>query len=679
MNIFINTNYVDDFTKGGVEKRFPLIYFWLKDYYFQRAPENFPKTHWYYSDDPGSIRENPELQQKVKDCPPDVIGLSLYMWNVYTLLDNALWVKENVNPNCIIIAAGPNADTREPFMEEYSHVDYFLPGPGAESFKRLIDKLIDNQDPKDVGGICYLNKEGKAVRNPPVPRKDDPLLLDYMTNFKDEVIQLLDEYSAKYDKVIILTMFIQGCPYSCSFCEQGTSLWTKINKRDIKKLFNEIDIISNYPSILLEFADANFGIVPEYEKIVDYVIENGKGNISLKKPPFAKNNVDHTFYLIKKMRDGGVYWSPFDGQISLQDPNPEVLRLNGRPISKEYEKIKAFREYTGPQEHKLAQVEIILGMPHQTWDTLHGSMASLMNQDLLSHSLPYLYLIFPNTVITRPGSEIKIKHRRMKVRRERGWQTGFIDPLDAKVEMDYDHIISTETLTCEELVATHYYWILLCHIYGFLGWLRTPINFLHNHYNITIPEFVKAYTANFHPSKWDELPMNIRFDLILKTRWFKGEDELYQRKSNDSRFWLSPRRVSQFRFHANYDEHEQLLLKTFEQLGVDTSTELFQGMMKWQGSKLHHWYGSPKYKNSLISYNFDDIALAKQEKYYMSQFTFQYPDKDIYKELEAIRDIEWIPHTHHEAIHPSMQKELNLNQQKPLSYYKKLDKNKEIA
>ena len=399
----------------------------------------------------------------------------------------------------------------------------------------------------------------------------------------------------------------------------------------------------------------------------------------LKKPPFAKNNVEHTFYLLNKMKDGGVYHSPWDGQISLQDPNPEIVKLNGRPFSKEYEKIAYFREYTKNQEHKLAQIEIILGMPHQTWDTLWNSMTELVSKDLLSHFLPYLYLIFPNTTITSPGSKIKIEHRRMKVRRERGWITGFIDPLDAKVEMDYDHIISTETLSCEELVATHYYWVLFCHIFGWLGWLRTPLNYIYNHHDITIKEFVKAFTSQFHPSNWDNLPLNIRFDLKFKARWFKGEDELFMRRTNDAKYWLSARRCSIYRFHVNYEEFEMVLMKTFEQLGIDISTEMFQGMMKWQGSKLHHWDGSSKYNNSLISYNYDDVALAQHDKYYMSEFTFQYPNKKIYEELEAIRDIEWVPHTHHEAIHRSMQKELDLNQQKPLSYYMEVDKKREIA
>ena len=87
------------------------------------------------------------------------------------------------------------------------------------------------------------------------------------------------------------------------------------------------------------------------------------------------------------------------GVISLQDPNPDIVKMNGRPVSKEYEKIKMFKEFTKDKEHKTGQVEIILGMPGQTYDTLSGSLHDLLKNDLLSHYLPNFYLVFPNTVL----------------------------------------------------------------------------------------------------------------------------------------------------------------------------------------------------------------------------------------------------------------------------------------
>jgi len=655
MNIFINTNYIEDFIRGDVEKRFPLIYFWLKDYYYQQS-EYFDLTNWSYSDAPGSIQDNPKLQQQLRDTPPDIVGLSLYMWNADLLLANARWIKTNINPNVIIVAAGPNADSRDPFMQEHDYVDFVVNGPGAETFKRIVDARIEGTDCKQIAGVNYWNGTS-TVRNAPVPRKEDPLILDYMNNFREEVIEMLDDYTQRYSKVIVLTMFIQGCPYSCSFCEQGTSLWTKINKRTLEKMYTEIDLISQYPGIIYEFADANFGIVPEYETMLDYIIENANGNISLKKPPFAKNNVEHTFHLIKKMQDAGIYHSPHDGMITLQDPNPEIVKYNGRPVSKEYEKIKAYQEYAKDQPHKTAQIEIILGMPGQTWDTLWNSLGDLMTQNLVSHFLPYLYLIFPNTVLTSPDSKIEITYRRMKVRRERGWVTGYIDPLDSEVEMDYVHLTSTPTLSTNELVSVHYYWTLINHIYGFLGWLRTPLEYLQRYHNINTYKFIEHFSAQFHPDRWKDLPTSIRLDIELSARWFRGDDELLQRKSDCGKYWLTGRRLSQYRFHASYEDFETLFFKVFAELGVED--DQLVDLMAWQGNKLLHFTPS-KYTNSLVSYNYDDIAQGKSDSYWKSKYTFKYADQDLYATMLEIKDIDWVPETLYESIEPNQQVELKV-------------------
>lgn len=394
MNVFIQCIY---YIIHAEEVRFPLIYYWLKDYYYQQSPENFDRiSNWSFSDSDIPIRNNPELQAQLKNNPPDVVGLSLYLWNVDILLDNARWIKENY-PNCTIVAAGPNADSRDTFLKENTYIDCTVPGPAAETFRRILDNKLAGLSVQDVAGVAYWNGEN-AVRNKPVPRGQDPLIFDYVNNFRDEVIQDLDRLTKLHKKVIFMTMYIQGCPYSCSFCEQGTSAWTKINKREIQKLYDEVDLLAEYDNCVYEFADANFGIVPEYEDIVDYVIANGKGKIGFKKPPLAKNNPEFTSYLLKKLVNAGIYKSDSFGSISLQDPNPEIVKMNGRPFSKEYIKIKEFQEFTKNEKYKTGHVEIILGMPGQTYSTLTDSLNELLKNNLLSNTLPYFYLVFPNTV-----------------------------------------------------------------------------------------------------------------------------------------------------------------------------------------------------------------------------------------------------------------------------------------
>jgi len=658
MNIFINTVSLDDISSrsGRIEKRFPLIYFWLKDYYFQQSPENFKKTSWSFNDELLKIQDNTDLQIKLKENPPDIIGLSLYLWNEDVLLNNARWIKQHF-PNCLIIAAGPNADTRIEWMSEHTYIDIAVPGPAAETFRRILDAQLDKDSVHDIAGVNYFNGTD-VIRNAAVPRNQDPLILNYVNNFREEVVDLLDEYTSKYSSVIVLTMYMQGCPYSCSFCEQGTSLWTKVLTRDIQHIYDEIDLLAQYPNMMYEFADANFGIVPAYETIIDYIIENGNGNITMKKPPFAKNNVDHTFHLMDKMINAEIYYNDHYGNLTLQDPNPEIVKMNGRPFSKEYEKIIAFQEYTRDEEHKMGQVEIILGMPGQSYDTLTGSLYELVKNNLLSHYLPYFYLVFPNTVLTSPGSTVNIQSNKVFVRRERAFTKGFLDPLIDTAQIGYNQIVSTDTITSKELISSHYHWTLMCHLYGFLGWIRTPIHYIKAYHNISNKEFIQEYTSRFHPSNWQNLPDSIRLDLQASHRWLIGDDKLIQRKDNTGQYFLAPRRISQYRFHANYDDFHTLLISIFEKL-IGTNDKHFYELMKWQGAKVLS-FDNHSHSNKILSYNYDDIAQDKSESYWKSSWSFDHSTQDLTEKMINLIDIDYIPQMNIEEISPDLQVELKL-------------------
>ncbi len=662
MNIFINTIYHTDITTKGAEKRFPLIYFWLKDYYFQRSPGNFAKIKdWSFSDDPTPIKDNPALQQQLFNTPPDIVGFSLYLWNESVLLENAEWIKQNF-PKCIIVAGGPNADTREAWMREHHYIDAVVPGPAAETFRLIVDTHLVGGNITKVAGVNHWNGHS-CVRNSPVPRSEDPLVLDYVTNFNDEVRTLLDQYTKDYNKVVFLTMYIQGCPYSCSFCEQGTSLWTKIHKRDITKLYKEIDLLAEYNNCVYEFADANFGIVPEYEDILDYVIENAQGKLSFRKPPLAKNQIEFTTYLMQKMEDSGIYDDDEAGnygKITLQDPNPEIVKMNGRPFNKEYEKIKAFQAFTKNDEHKTGQIEIILGMPGQSYNTLTDSLHELQKNDLLSHFLPFWYLIFPNTVLTSPGNTYQFKSNKNYIRSERHYSRSLLDQPGDSAQITWNHMIETETLTTEELAASWYHWTMMCHTYGFLGWMRTPINYLENHHGVSSHEFIKAYTRQFHPSNWKNLPDSFRLDLELYVHWLTGKNKLYQRYDNTGTYPINPRRVSQYRFHASPDDFMTIFSNIFHSLINVQKDPNIKDLFRWQRAKIMNFdTGHKQRMNKIISYNFDDVAFNQDEKYYKSIWQFKWPKEDVYNLTLGLKKVQFIPSVIWEELKDeSLQQEL---------------------
>lgn len=662
MNIFINALYVDSSHNEIYEKRFPLIYFWLKDYYFQKSGNNFPKTSWSFSDDEIPISENILLQEQFKQSPPDIVGLSLYIWNENLFFENARWLKEHY-PNALIVAAGPSADSNILFFQTHPYIDIVMLGPAAETFRRLIDAKLDNSDCRNVDGISYVNN-GKLISNKPIPRHQDPLILNYVNNFRNEVVELIDKLFLTCHRVVFPTLLIQGCPYSCSFCEQGTALWTKLNWRPIEHIYSEIDLLKNYDSIVFDFIDANFGIDANYEKILDYIIKNNaNGQFLLNRPTMAKNKVDVTFHLLDKMIENNLLANPAEhGYIALQDTNADVLKLNGRPMSKEFEKIEKFKEFTKDHPHKTSQVDIIIGMPGQSFKSLSTTLYDLLKNDLLSHANPHLYSIFPNTTLTADDNKIYFKHNTVYLRSKTGYfNRNLVEPATQNENSILKHIIETEAINSKELIAAYYMFVMLGHAYGFLGWLRTPLNYLKNYYGINEKQFVAAYTESFAPENWNSLPEPICEDLNSLHRWFIGEDKFLQRKDITNRDFLTPNKISKYRFHADYDIVSDFFKEIFKGL-INCNDNQLDNLMSWQAAKTLNFRNHSDCK--IVSYNYDDIASMKDEIFYKScfEFKFNYTDYDtLYQGMLGIVDINFIPNIEVSAVSSNEQVALHKN------------------
>lgn len=308
MNVFINLS--SDASKNlewGINKSigvFPLIYFWLKDYFYQRYNSYFHNTNWDWHDSyRKSFNNNFELKNKLKKTPPDVFAQSIYVWNEQEMFDTAKWVRKNFK-DCLIIAAGPSAEVKEKFFYNHPYYDVVINGPGSETFAQILKNKIDKQNFYNINGIAFLDDKKKVIINDHVNAKNDPLILNYVNNFKKETKSVISELKKEFDGIRFQTLLLQGCPYSCSFCEQGQEIWSKINKRPLNYLLDEINLFSNYETCTIDFIDSNFGIHKEYEKIIDYLIDinNSQQTNQLKIGyiTYAKQNVDRVFSIQKK-------------------------------------------------------------------------------------------------------------------------------------------------------------------------------------------------------------------------------------------------------------------------------------------------------------------------------------------------------------------------------------------
>jgi len=143
-----------------------------------------------------------DIAAKVAEHTPDVVGVSVYIWNAGKFAD-ILNILRELLPGVIIILGGPEAA----YNAEYwlnTGADYVLRGEGERAFPAFLDK----EAPESIPGLCRM-RDGKMHSNPQDEPPDD----------------FVDPYSEAYFSALCGRIsYIEtsrGCPFRCAFCLSG--------------------------------------------------------------------------------------------------------------------------------------------------------------------------------------------------------------------------------------------------------------------------------------------------------------------------------------------------------------------------------------------------------------------------------------------------------------------------
>ncbi len=148
-----------------------------------------------------------DLLHRVMAADPDVLGVSLYIWNRDCAARLIRRVKA-LRPEITVIVGGPEAtfSVNETFRE--MPVDYLLRGAGEESLPALLNALTAGRVPEDVPGCCYPTENGLRIVPPapsPAPRSD----------------LYGGEWQTALQGRMAYVETSRGCPFQCAFCLSG--------------------------------------------------------------------------------------------------------------------------------------------------------------------------------------------------------------------------------------------------------------------------------------------------------------------------------------------------------------------------------------------------------------------------------------------------------------------------
>ncbi|MCH0562157.1 B12-binding domain-containing radical SAM protein [Streptomyces sp. MUM 2J] len=226
-------------------------------------------------DHPVRIFKYPEVLAAAleQDGPPDVIGFSHYIWNSQLSLAFADLIKERF-PRTTVVFGGPHYPLRLPeqtvFWRERlaGRVDFYVDGEGEAAFADLLIALsrTSRDDVRgSLPGVHHLDSDGTLYAPPPRPRIHD--LSDVPSPY---TLGLMDEF---FDGKLVPTVQTnRGCPFKCTFCQEGTAYFQKVAKKNTEHIRSELHYIGRRMKPLVEagtarnellITDSNFGMYPE--------------------------------------------------------------------------------------------------------------------------------------------------------------------------------------------------------------------------------------------------------------------------------------------------------------------------------------------------------------------------------------------------------------------------------
>ncbi len=170
---------------------------------------------------------------------------------------------------------GPNIPIEDSGRIEYfnSHpeIDVFVLGEGdflaTEVAKRFLDNgmSVARIGEREIPSCIYRNVDGQTVLTKMWDRKKevDEIPSPWLTGIQDEFFD---------GKLAPMIETNRGCPFTCTFCVQGTGWYTKVHNFSLERMKDEIEYVSRKiravsPNIgTLRIADSNYGM---FERDVD--------------------------------------------------------------------------------------------------------------------------------------------------------------------------------------------------------------------------------------------------------------------------------------------------------------------------------------------------------------------------------------------------------------------------
>jgi len=302
---------------------------------------------------------------------PDVLGFTVYCWNLERSLYLAEQIKQKIQTR--VIFGGPEI-TPDNTLARSDTVDFYVYGEGEAIFTKLLTKEIawEQGHGSEESDTCFLSQGSPYVNNYLTPGAENLMLLETQ----------------------------RGCPYRCGFCYYNKSRKTR-SIADDQTVLDGISWAIDHNGGEIYLLDPSLNSRPGLNRLLEKIAALNKFHkIPLISEIRAESVDRETALLYKKAGFTGF-------EVGLQSTNPVALKQMNRPTD-----LKAFVN-GARQLQKVGiapTVDLIYGLPGDTLAKFKETLEFVRHHHLHDHIQVFPLLVLPGTAFRKKGRDLGLIH-----------------------------------------------------------------------------------------------------------------------------------------------------------------------------------------------------------------------------------------------------------------------------
>lgn len=493
----------------------------------------------------------------------DIVLCSVYVWNIR--LTTAI-VKElkRQKPDVIVIFGGPQVpDKSTEFMLTNPWVDIVVHGEGEVTLTQVIDGL-DSDNWKAVPGISYT--EAGVVRQiPKGPRIKDlnTIPSPYLCGLFDQIMK--DNPDTQW---IAIWESNRGCPFSCSFCDWGSSTQSKMFQFELARLYGEIKWFSDRKIDFVFCCDSNFGLLPRDVEIATYFagIKKRTNYPKFLSVQNTKNATERSYLVQKILSDSGFNKGVTISMQSMDMPTLKNIRRDNISLESFKELQRRFQQ-DGVETYS----DLILALPGETYETFADSISDIIANGQHNRIQFNNLSILPNAEMgsleyqTRFGMEI-VETDIINVH-------GFLEETKDDIKEKQQLVIATSSMSRADWVRTRSFcWMTA--LLHFDKLIQVPLLTMHHLTGASYRRLIEMFTEGVHLSAYPTVQWVKRFfDAKALDIQSGGNEYCHSREFLDI-YWTADELcfillLSQGKLDAFYQEAYTMFYRLLDNLSPD--------------------------------------------------------------------------------------------------------------